>query len=75
MSNTEPRTPQRAFPKSPSVTLSEAKGLCAEDRILRFAQNDSDFGKALDTAKTLLPNEKRAVILYPHWIMDVSLKI
>ena len=37
----------RAFPKSPYITLSEAKGLCAEDRILRFAQNDSDFGKAL----------------------------
>ena len=41
----------RAFPKSPFVTLSEAKGLCAGDRILLFAQNDrrinSDFANGI----------------------------
>ena len=45
----------RVFPKSPLVTLSEAKGLCAGDRILRFAQNDrrydSDLGKALGSRR------------------------
>ena len=41
----------RAFPKSILGTLSKARGLCAEGRILRFAQNDrshnSNFGRSL----------------------------
>ena len=47
----------RVFSKSILVTLSEVKGLCTEDRILRFAQNDrrhdSDFGKALTVGQGL----------------------
>ena len=39
------------------VTLSEAKGLCVQDRILRFAQNDrtpdNDFAIVLAEAQGL----------------------